>query len=121
MLQDLVIYQKVYDLLLYLYPIINKFPKSQRFVLGQHIENKALDLLQLLIRAQAVRDKSKPLQDISIVLDELRTLVRLAKDLLFMQLKQYERTAEKLNEISKLLQGLIRRFIPGYTNYASQK
>ncbi|OGM90604.1 hypothetical protein A2755_03555 [Candidatus Wolfebacteria bacterium RIFCSPHIGHO2_01_FULL_48_22] len=121
MLQNLVIYQKTYDLLLWLYPVVNKFPKSQRFVLGQHIENKALDLLQLLIRAQAAMDKKTYLRGISIALDELRTLVRLAKDLKFMQLKQYEQAADRLNEIAKLLCGLMKRFIPEYTESAYQK
>jgi len=39
MLHELVIYQKIYDLMLYAFPIINRFPKSQRFVLGQQIQN----------------------------------------------------------------------------------
>jgi len=34
MLDDLIIYQKTYDLILWFFPIINKFPKKQRFVLG---------------------------------------------------------------------------------------
>ena len=43
-LDGLIIYQKVYDLILYALPIINRFPKSQRFVLGQQIENGLIDL-----------------------------------------------------------------------------
>lgn len=51
MLQDLVIFQKVYDLILWMYPTVNKFPKSQRFVLGQRIENTILKLLEGIIKA----------------------------------------------------------------------
>ena len=36
-MEQLKIYQRQYDLILYAFPIINKFPKSQKFVLGQQI------------------------------------------------------------------------------------
>ena len=43
MLKDLIIYQKLYDLIMYAFPIVNRFPKNQRFVLAQQIENALLD------------------------------------------------------------------------------
>jgi len=57
MFQDLVIFQKVYDLILWLYPAVNKFPKSQRFVLGQQIENTVLEILKGIIQANQERVK----------------------------------------------------------------
>jgi len=39
MLHELIIYQKHYDLMLYAFPVISRFPKNQRFVLGQQIQN----------------------------------------------------------------------------------
>jgi hypothetical protein len=89
MLDDLIIYQKTYDFLLWLYPVVNKFPKAQRFVLGQRIENKTLDLIHSIIFSNAERDKSALLKKASVELDELRTLIRLAKDLRFVNVKQY--------------------------------
>jgi len=46
MYKNLAIFEKTYDLILWIYPTVNKFPKSQRFVLGQHIENTVLELLE---------------------------------------------------------------------------
>ena len=43
-MRELIIYQKHYDLTLYAFPIINRFPKSQRFVLGQQLENQMLEI-----------------------------------------------------------------------------
>jgi hypothetical protein len=63
MLDDLIIYQKTYDFMLWFHPVINKFPKSQRFVLGQRIENKILDLFHLMIIANAEREKSPILKE----------------------------------------------------------
>jgi hypothetical protein len=110
MLDDLIIYQKTYDFLLWLHPVINKFPKSQRFVLGQRIENKTLDFLHSMIVANAERDKFATLKQASVELDELRILIRLATDLHFVNVKQYGVAAEKMNEIGKLLYGWINKF-----------
>jgi hypothetical protein len=110
MLDDLIIYQKTYDFMLWLHPVVNRFPKAQRFVLGQRIENTTLDLLHWMIVANRERDKSVPLERASVGLDELRALIRLAKDLHFITMKQYETAAEKMNEIGKLLYGWASRF-----------
>jgi hypothetical protein len=110
MLDDLIIYQKTYDFILWLHPVVNKFPKSQRFVLGQRIENKTLDLIHSMIVGNALRDKSATLQQASVELDELRILIRLSKDLHFVNVKQYGVAAEKINEMGRLLSGWTAKF-----------
>jgi hypothetical protein len=89
---------------------VNRFPKGQRFVLGQRIELKTLDLIHSMIVANAERDKSATLGQASVELDELRILIRLAKDLHFVSVKQYGVAAEKMNEIGRLLSGWTARF-----------
>ncbi|MDP2649132.1 MAG: diversity-generating retroelement protein Avd [bacterium] len=108
MLQDLVIFEKVYQLVRWLYPTVSKFPKAQRFVLGQQIENTALDILRGVIRANAERDKLATLKGASVDLDTLRILLRLSKDLEFLSVRQYGFAAEQVNEVGKLLGGWIK-------------
>ena len=48
-MKDLILYQKVYDLILYSFPILNRFPKHQRFVLAQQIGNSMLTLSGLIV------------------------------------------------------------------------
>lgn len=98
----------MYQLILWLYGMVNKFPKSQRFVLGQHIENTALAILTSIIQANGEQEKLKTLKIISTRLDLLRTLIRLSKDLQFISIKQYMFAAERINEIGKMLGGWIR-------------
>ena len=43
-MRELIIYQKLYDMMLYSFPIIGRFPKDQRFTLGQQIENAMLEI-----------------------------------------------------------------------------
>ena len=110
MFQDLVIFQKVYDLILWLYPTVNKFPKKQRFVLGQQIENTVLEILKGTIQANQENNKTPYLKQISVELDKLRILIRLSKDLKFIGLRQYQFSAEKINEIGKILGGWLKKF-----------
>ena len=108
MYKNLAIFEKTYDLILWLYPTINKFPKSQRFVLGQQIENAALELLEGIIEANSERNKAFYLKRLSTKLDKLRILIRLSKDFKFISLRQYEFVSGHINEIGKMLGGWIK-------------
>jgi len=110
MLDDLIIFQKTYDLILWIFPMINRFPKKQRFVLGQQIENELLEIIKDIILANNERNKTEILKRISVRLDTLRILIRLAKDLKFLSIKQYGNAAVKINEIGKLLSGWMKKF-----------
>jgi len=108
MYKNLSIFEKTYELILWLYPTVNKFPKSQRFVLGQQIENTVLEILKGIIQTNQEKSKLTFLKQISVDLDKLRILIRLSKDLKFINLKQYQFSADKVNEIGKMLGGWIR-------------
>jgi four helix bundle protein len=110
MLQDLIIFQKTYDLILWLYPAVNKFPKSQRFILGQQIENTILEILKGIIEANVECQKIVYLKKISVELDKLRILIRLSKDLRFINIRQYGFAADKINEIGKMLGGWMNSY-----------
>jgi len=106
-IDKLVIFQKLYDFLLWLYPLINRIPKSHRLVLGRKLEEIGLELLLLSIDANRVRDNTRKTiqKNISDELDKLRILIRLTKDLRFMSVSQYQHASEKINEIGKILYG----------------
>ncbi|MFH0831863.1 MAG: diversity-generating retroelement protein Avd [archaeon] len=110
MLHELAIFQKTYDLMQYLYPLVNKFPKSQRFVIGQRIENSALGILEGIIEANQSINKEGALKKTSVELEKLRIFIRLAKDLRFMSFKQYEYVSTLINEVGKMLGGWIKKF-----------
>ncbi|MDD5555613.1 MAG: diversity-generating retroelement protein Avd [Candidatus Paceibacterota bacterium] len=104
---DLIVFQKAYDLALWLYPIVGRFPKNQRFVLGEQIENEIINILTEIIEAnkESGTKRGELLKQISIDLDKLMVLFRMAKDLKFVNIKKYGVFAEKAVEIGKLLGG----------------
>ena len=105
MTEQLILFQKLYDLVILMYPIINHIPKSHRMVLGKHLEDNCLVLLLLVVKANKTRDVNRRIlqNEISDKLDSLRILVRLIKDLKFLSINQYALLSEKLNEISKMV------------------
>jgi len=110
MVERLIIYRKLYDFVLWLYPLINRIPQSHRQILGKHVESLAISLLLLIIKANRARGPSRRVlqQNISSELDQLRILIRLTKDLRFISVKQYAFAAGKLNEIGRMLTAWIK-------------
>jgi hypothetical protein len=72
---------KLQDLLVYLIPQLNKFPRDQKFVLGDRIETKLLDVQEDCLRAYYSRDKRGHLLEANLQLEVARHLVRLANAL----------------------------------------
>lgn len=105
--EKLVLFQRTYDFLLWLYFLIQHLPKRHKTVLGRFLEESGISLLLLTINAnkKTGRRRRALQEELSDELDRLRILIRLTKDLRFMSIKQYGFAAEKLNEIGKILFG----------------
>ena len=108
--QQLVILQKTYDLMLYVFPLLSKFPKNQRFTLAQHIQNNLLDMAAHITRANMSRGRDRwlELREINACLEVLRLNTRLSMELGFLPRKQWEQISIRTNEIGKLLGGWMK-------------
>jgi len=90
--------------------LVNKFPKAEKFVLGQRIENTSLNVLEGIIIANQETNKEEALKKTAVELEKLRIFIRLAKDLKFISIGQYEQVSMQINEIGKMLGGLMKKF-----------
>jgi len=97
-----------YELLKWLLPTVSKFPKDKRYTLGSRIENKVLDILELLIKATYTKPRLELLKKANIDLEILRHMVRLSYDLKLINLPRYEYLSEQINEIGKSVGGWIK-------------
>ena len=111
----------MYDPIIYLYPMVNKFPKAEKFVLGQRIENTAINVLEGLIIANQELNKESALKKTAVELEKMRIFIRLAKDLKFISIGQYEQVSMQINEIGKMLGGLMKKFIPASQSSLGQR
>ena len=99
------LYTRTYDMLLWLIPTAQKFPRQHRFTLAERIQHTALDFQAKLVETGKVRGnyKRQRLQEADILLAQLRVYVRLAKDLHCLDLRQYEHAARLLTDVGHLL------------------
>lgn len=108
---DLILYQKVYDLILYSFPILNKFPKSQKWVLAQDLQKSMINLLKYILIAHKGYNRKEMLIKADIEIQIIRTQIRLAKDLgsQFINIKRYGIFCEKLSEIGRIFGGYSKK------------
>jgi hypothetical protein len=99
---------KLYDFILWMIPKLEKFPRNQKFVLGDRIETQMLDILELLIDAAYSKNKQPMLNASNLKLEKLRYLVRLAKDLKLINLKAYEFSARALDVVGTSIGGWLK-------------
>jgi hypothetical protein len=99
---------KLHDLMLYVVPVLAKFPRDQKFVLGDRIEVKLLDTQECCVRAYYSKDKRSYLVEANMTIEVARHLVRLAHDLKLLNTQRYGTIAEKLNEVGRMVGGWLK-------------
>jgi hypothetical protein len=110
--QESPLFAKTFDLLVYLLPASEKFPRSQRVVLGRRIQETGLGLLDLLLAARKCSAGERPplLGQADLELDRLRYTVRLCHEIGLLSQKQYRHASGLLAEVGKLLGTWIQRY-----------
>ena len=69
----------MYRFMLWLIPAVEKFPRAQKFQLGDRIQNAALDVLERLIEATYTQQRDALLAQANTGIEKLRFLARLAR------------------------------------------
>src|SRR5271163_2787592 len=91
-----------YQFLVWLVPTIGKFPKSNKFTIGDRIVITALDALESLVEATYTRERTQHLRRANLGIEKLRFLLRLAADLKLLDRHRYEHAARALDETGRL-------------------
>jgi len=107
---SLKILQKTYDMILYAYPVLRQFPKSEKHTLAAEIKKTMFNMVRLITRANKEYRKADFLRQLDAELELLRTQVRLSVELRFIPMKKYEVWSRYLEEIGKMLGGWIKAF-----------
>ena len=98
-----------YDFIRRAIPHIAKFPRNQRYTLGERVENKLFCLLELITDAQYSRDKANLLKKANLKIEQMRYLMRLCYDLGPINLKTYELSSRYLMDIGAQIGGWIKQ------------
>ena len=109
--KELVIFTQTYDLLNWLLPQCERFPKSQRFVVTQRLQGAALDFQEAIFEANARRSvqRLQHLQAVDAHLNKLRLYLRLARQWDWLASGQHEHVSRMVAAIGRLLGGWIKQ------------
>lgn len=102
---DSPLFVKTYDLLKYLIPVTQKFPKSQRFVLAKRIQDAAMNFYESLLEARKVDllTRRDVLRRADVELEKLRLHLRLSMELEYLKFPQYEHVSRYVVEVGRML------------------
>ena len=79
----------MHQLTRWLIPTLDRFPRRQKFLLGDRIQTTALTGLERLVEATFTRNRGRLLDRVNVDLDKLRLLMRLSKDLGHLDTRRY--------------------------------
>ena len=108
MAEDLKLQQKIYDMMLYAWPVLAQFPKSEKFTLVADIKRNMDVLMERCIEAKKKYYKKTTLQEMDVANEKIQVYVRLAFALKYINAHKYRVWSEKLTEIGKMLGGWIK-------------
>lgn len=101
------IYVATHDMLDWLAPHLEKWPRPQRFLLARQAMDSATHFYRLLLRARKVQGQARAevLLDADAELEMLKALVRLGQERRYMNLGQYKHISKVLFDIGRQLGG----------------
>jgi four helix bundle protein len=111
MADDMVIFTRTFDLLMWILPQAEKFPKTQRFILTKRLTDAILDFQEALFDAHAHRE-AKRLEYLRMAdshLNKARLYLRLVHRMGWLTDGQYEHVSVMVTEIGRLLGGWLKR------------
>ena len=111
MSNDMIILTRLFDLLVWLGPKAEKFPRPYRLTVTQRLMNAALDVQESLFDAQSRRGRERVncLQAADAALNKLRLYLRLAHHWRWLSDGQYQHVSALVLEIGRLLGGWLKQ------------
>ena len=108
---SMVIFTRTYDLLQWLLPKTERFPKLYRASVTHRLMNAALDFQEAILAANQFDGsiRRRHLRQADVHLSTLRLYLRLAHDWRWLSRGQYEHVSKLIAEIGSLLGGWIKQ------------
>ena len=111
MAEEMIVFTRCYDLLAWLMPKAEKFPRAFRFSVTQRLMDAALDLQEALFEAQSQRAAPRlaALRAADAALGRLRLYLRLFHQWRWLNAGQFEHVSGMVAEIGRLLGGWLKQ------------
>ena len=115
MSDEMVIFTRTFDFISWLLPLKMSFPRNQRFVVTNRLQNAALKFQEIIVEANAQRGayRAERLKAADAELLKTRLYLRLCEKWRWITPGQYKHASVMVAELGRLLGGWIKTATPG--------
>ena len=78
--ENLAIYKSSFDLCVYFEKTVKNFDKGHKFAIGADLKNKSRQIAMQVIRANSSLTKTEDIQELIILIEELKLITRLCQE-----------------------------------------
>ncbi len=110
MSEEMVIFTRAYDFVSWVIPATMDFPRSQRFIVTERLQNSVLNFQELIVEANAQRGqkRAEKLRAADAELLKTRLYLRLCQKWKWMTSGQYKHASSLVAELGRLLGGWMK-------------
>jgi four helix bundle protein len=110
--KDLIVGQKAYELVLRVYRLTEKFPKSEQYGLLSQIRRSSISIVSNIAEGYQRQHGGEYIQFLFISFGscaELETQLMISKDLGYISREEFEGLDSLLNEVGKMINAMIKK------------
>jgi hypothetical protein len=106
--ETLKIFQKADDFANWLFPVLDRFPKTERLALVSQIKNLMYEILKTIIKTNKSASKRPGWYEVDVQLEMMRFFMRHARTRRYLSPRSYETAAKSVAEMGRIIGGLIK-------------
>lgn len=100
--------QKIEDMMEYAYPVLQQFPKAEKYSMAADLKRCMDIMLERCVEAEKAYYKKTTLRELDVPVAKCKTYVKMAYRLKFMSYKKFEIINDYLTQIGKMVGGWIK-------------
>ena len=100
--------QKIEDMMEYAYPVLQQFPKAEKYSMAADLKRCMDIMLERCVEAEIAYYKKTTLRELDVAVAKCKTYVKMAYRLKFMSYKKFEIINDYLTQIGKMVGGWIK-------------
>jgi len=107
--ENLPIYKKALDLVIYFEKIVRNFSRYHKYTVGTELRDLSREILKLIIKANSVKNKREILLKVREKVEELKILIKICKEIAaFRSFKYFEYSMRSAVNIAKQNEGWLK-------------
>ena len=107
--ENLPIYKKALELGIYFEKIVRNFSRYHKYTVGTELRDLSREILRLIMKANAMRDKREMLLKIREKIEELKISIKICKEIgAFRSFKYFEYSVRSTVDIAKQNEGWLK-------------